>query len=77
MGGFYAPLYKKLKNLWENFSIVDLTNLRENCQNPIIKNIINKMIILKTAYKKFNQEVVDLDFEDYFYHKNKLIELIL
>ena len=35
------------------------------------------MIILKTAYKKFNQEVVDLDFEDYFYHKNKLIELIL
>jgi len=69
--------YKKLKNLWENFSIVDLTNLRENCQNPIIKNIINKMIILKTAYKKFNQEVVDLDFEDYFYHKNKLIELIL
>jgi hypothetical protein len=69
--------YKKLKNLWENFSIADLTDLRENCQNPIIKNIINKMIILKTAYKKFNQEVVDLDFEDYFYHKNKLIELIL
>ena len=69
--------YKKLKNLWENFSIVDLTDLRENCQNPIVKNIINKMIILKTAYKKFNQEVVDLDFEDYFYHKNKLIELIL
>jgi hypothetical protein len=69
--------YKKLKNLWENFSVNDLTELREKCNNPIIKNIINKMIILKTAYKKFNQEVVELDFEDYFYHKNKLIELIL
>jgi hypothetical protein len=69
--------YKKLKNLWENFSVNDLTELREKCNNPIIKNIINKMIILKTAYKKFNQEVVELDFEDYFYQKNKLIELIL
>jgi hypothetical protein len=69
--------YKKLKNLWENFSVNDLTELREKCNNLIIKNIINKMIILKTAYKKFNQEVVELDFEDYFYQKNKLIELIL
>jgi hypothetical protein len=69
--------YKKLKALWENFSVNDLTELRENCNNLIIKNIINKMVILKTDYKKFNQEVVELDFEDYFYQKNKLIELIL
>lgn len=69
--------YKKLKTLWENFSIVDLINLKESCTNSIIKNLINKMVILKTAYKKFNQEVVDLDLEDYFYQKTKLIELIL
>ena len=69
--------YKKLKTLWENFSTVDLNNLKESCTNSIIKNLINKMVILKTAYKKFNQEVVELDLEDYFYQKTKLIELIL
>jgi hypothetical protein len=69
--------YKKLKTLWDNFSVDDLYNLKDHCSDNTIKNLINKMIILKTAYKKFNQEVVELDLEDYFYNKNKLIELIL
>lgn len=68
---------KKLRTLWDNFSVNDLYELKDKCDNNSIKKIIQKMIILKSAYKKFNQEVVDIDYEDYFYEKNKLINLIL
>lgn len=68
---------KKLRSLWDNFSINDLYDLKDKCNNNTIKNIIQKMIILKSAYKKFTQEVVDIDYEDYFYDQNKLINLIL
>lgn len=68
---------KKLRVLWDNFSVNDLQNLKDRCDNIMIKNIIQKMIILKNAYKKFNQDVVELDYEDYFYSNDKLIKLIL
>lgn len=68
---------KKLRVLWDNFSVNDLYDLKDKCDNSSIKKIIQKMIILKSAYKKFNQEVVDIDYEDYFYEQNKLINLIL
>ena len=68
---------KKLRVLWDNFSVNDLYELKDKCDNNAIKKIIQKMIILKSAYKKFNQEVVDIDYEDYFYEQNKLINLIL
>lgn len=68
---------KNLRNLWNNFSVNDLYELKNNCDNDVIKNIIHKMIILKTAYKKFNQDVVELDYEDYFYEQSRLIQLIL
>jgi hypothetical protein len=69
--------YKKLRTLWNNFSVKDLQDLKEGCDNNLIKNIIQKMIILKTAYKKFNQDVVEIDYEDYFYDHSRLIKLIL
>jgi hypothetical protein len=68
---------KKLRSLWDSFSVNDLYDLKDKCDNNSIKNIIQKMIILKNAFKKFNQEVVDIDYEDYFYEQNKLINLIL
>lgn len=68
---------KKLRVLWDNFSVNDLQELKDRCDNIMIKNIIQKMIILKNAYKKFNQDVVELDYEDYFYSNDKLIKLIL
>ena len=69
--------FRNLRNLWNNFSVKDLQYLKDECDNNLIKNIIQKMIILKTAYKKFNQDVVDLDYEDYFYDQSRLIQLIL
>jgi hypothetical protein len=69
--------FRNLRNLWNNFSVKDLQDLKDDCDNNLIKNIIQKMIILKTAYKKFNQDVVELDYEDYFYDQSRLIQLIL
>ena len=52
---------KTIRNLWEGFDSVRLSDLRETCSDEQIKNIITKMLILKNAYKRINEELVSID----------------
>lgn len=68
---------KTIRNLWEGFDSVRLSDLRETCSDEQIKNIITKMLILKNAYKRINEELVSIDLEDYFVPRERLIEIVL
>jgi UDP-glucose 4-epimerase len=35
--------FRNLRNLWNNFSVKDLQYLKDECDNNLIKNIIQKM----------------------------------
>lgn len=67
---------KYLKSLWDNFDVDQLNRLKEICSENNTKNIITKMIILKNAYKKINNDFFLVDFEDYFASNEKLFEMI-
>jgi hypothetical protein len=66
-----------IKSLWEGFDAVRLSNLRESCSDEQIKKIITKMLILKNAYKRVNEELISIDLEDYFASRETLIEIAL
>lgn len=68
---------KYLKGLWEGFQSETLVELRELCSDEQIRNVIKKMLILKTAYRKLNEEMFSIDLEDYFIPREKLIEIAL
>ena len=68
---------KTIRNLWEGFDSVRLSDLRETCSDEQIKKIITKMLILKNAYKRINEELVSIDLEDYFVPRERLIEIVL
>lgn len=66
-----------LKGLWDNFDSDRLTDLRESCSDEQIKKVITKMLILKNAFKRMNEELITLDLEDYFIPRERLIEIAL
>lgn len=68
---------KTIRNLWEGFDSVRLSDLRETCSDEQIKKIITKMLILKNAYKRINEELISIDLEDYFVPRERLIEIVL
>lgn len=68
---------RTIKLLWENFDTTRLISIRNSCSDERIVKIITKMLILKNAYKRLNEELISIDFEDYFISREKLIEIAL
>ena len=66
-----------IRNLWENFDTNKLFDLRQTCSDEQIKKVITKMLILKNAYKRVNDELISMDLEDYFIPRERLIEIAL
>lgn len=68
---------RTLRALWEGFDQERLYNLRNTSSDEEIKKVLTKMLILKNAYKKLNEELFSLDLEDYFIPREKLIEIAI
>lgn len=66
-----------IRSLWDSFDTNRLFDIRQTCSDEQIKKVITKMLILKNAYKKVNEELISIDLEDYFIPREKLIEIAL
>ena len=66
---------KVIRGLWDGFDTDRLFDLRQNCSDEQISKVITKMLILKNAYRKVNDELISIDLEDYFIPREKLIEI--
>ena len=66
-----------IRSLWDNFDTNKLFDLRQTCSDEQIKKVITKMLILKNAYKRVNDELISMDLEDYFIPRERLIEIAL
>lgn len=68
---------KLLRGLWESFDIDSLIRVRDFSVDSSIKDIVTKMVILKKAHRKFDEDLMRLDLESYFIPNDKLIEMVL
>lgn len=68
---------KMLRTLWDGFHSDYLFNLRQTSSDENIRKVITKMLILKNAYKKLNDELFLIDLEDYFVPRERLLEIVL
>lgn len=66
-----------IKSLWDSFDTEKLSNIRQTTPDEQIKKVITKMLVLKNAYKRVNEELMSMDLEDYFIPRERLIEIAI
>lgn len=66
-----------IKSLWDSFDTEKLLNIRQTTHDEQIKKVITKMLVLKNAYKRVNEELMSMDLEDYFIPRERLIEIAI